>query len=228
MFAFAAVKKFPKRLITMGSVSKNYSAILHFFEYPFQTEASKRKNLYVFKCKVCLNSYDSRPGLTRNLNAHLDTHKNQIAYWLDRYKGKEKIKLSEFQLNLIKYIVTTNSSLTELDNPYLKLLIGEKLPTYDCFRNSLLPTFTKTLTDSIENELNRSDSICLVTDMWSTKSMVSYIAVGAYCSTLRDRTFFVIGMLDMEDNSHTAENISKYLMNIINVYKFDKKKIHCN
>jgi hypothetical protein len=70
-------------------------------------------------------------------------------------------------------------------------------------------------------------SICLISDIWTNKSMLDFMGLAV---NIVDRNFkrqtLVIGMKQMP-GPHNAENIIAVLMDLINRYEnLDKSRIH--
>jgi hypothetical protein len=104
--------------------------------------------------------------------------------WLDKFnnqntKHKKKYVISSDMLMLIKYFITSYSALTELGNPHFRNLLANA--KYDAPSGR---TLKQVLDDSIdkvyakiEEKLNESIAICLITDIWTNKRNEDFIAI---------------------------------------------------
>ena len=131
-------------------------------------------------------------------------------------------------LNLIKYFVTSISSLIELKNEYLRALIAPKIQItgVKTFTNKILPKVLDMLYEEIDKILSNALTITLITDIWTNKQNTDFIGLAAVVSNqLGEKSILVIGMMAMV-GSHSAENIKKCIEEMINQYKFDKKKLN--
>jgi hypothetical protein len=104
--------------------------------------------------------------------------KHQVSRdWYNLYKqrngNKSKNYISTPMLNLIKYVVSSNSSISELENEHLRTLINEnlKLPSVYTFRYNILPQILEKLKLKIEEKLKKADYITLIPDGWSSNSI---------------------------------------------------------
>ena len=113
-------------------------------------------------------------------------------------------------LNLVKYFISSNSSLTELKNPYLISLLkqaGIKIPCDKTFKITILPEVVKLVMDAINKKLDQSLIISLIVDMWSDPQMTSFMGLACMITTNESaRECFVLGLEEMHD-SPTAENV---------------------
>lgn len=133
-------------------------------------------------------------------------------------------------MNLCKYIISSNTALSELTNPYLWNLVDKslKVPTYHTFRHSTLPKILQTLHDALNEKLRKSESICLIVDLWTNRMQLDFLALGA--SLIDDdlhQELLILGMERMQ-GPHNAENIKQIIEKIVNSYSFNKTKINCN
>lgn len=232
LMELAKMNSFPKKELIVEGIKKHYTSILNFFILPSES-LHQEQFLHVY-CKICDSKLKVRVGKFRNLNGHLDAHYDKIGIWLDKYKADEsKVILNDDTLYLVKYFITSNTNLTELENPYLRELLkkntGFKLPSYRSFRNELLPEIMKSFHIAIEKMLKDAATISLIIDMWSSKSTTSFMAIGAQCcSNLLTQEFAVISIDDLGNETQSAQMIKGYIEAAINKYSFDKSKINCN
>ena len=78
----------------------------------------------------------------------------------------------------------------------------------------------------IQSRLERSITVCLISDIWSRKQMLDFMGLAA-CTTnnLYENEVLVIGMCLMP-GSHSSEFIKEAIESLVNRYKFDKSIIH--
>jgi hypothetical protein len=101
-----------------------------------------------------------------------------------------------------------------------------KLVSYETFTDRMIPALLTSLNSFIEQKLQKSISITLISDCWTGQfSNEEYLGLAA---NLINETFqietLVIGMERLE-NGHSAEECKQAIEKIINQFKFDKKKI---
>ena len=135
---------------------------------------------------------------------------------------------------LVKYFISSNTSLSELANPHLLALINHlagpnkpiKLPLYNKFRHTLLPKVLEMMYKELESKLKSAASVILIVDMWS-KNATDFIAIGgALMYHNFDREIVILNMQRME-RAHTGEYVKKCVEDMINRFEFDKSKVHC-
>jgi hypothetical protein len=136
--------------------------------------------------------------------------------------------ISDESLNLLKYFITSDSALEQLNNKYLRQVLLPDLKVFSVwtFRYKILPAIMLKLKEAIESKLKASDSIILVTDGWTGQfSNIEYFALCAQTiNSSWDTELLVIGMIELLDG-HSAEEIKKAIEKMINEYNFDKSKI---
>jgi hypothetical protein len=74
------------------------------------------------------------------------------------------------------------------------------------------------LTEALNSKLENAFSVCLISDIWTNKSMLDVNF---------NRKTLVIGMMLMPGN-HSADYINEAIEILVNIYDFDKSKIHGN
>jgi hypothetical protein len=175
-------------------------------------------------------------GVFTNLNRHLNNeHSNLINFkrYLTLYneqnsKHKKKYAITPKMLILIKYFITSNSALAEMNNDYFRYILAEA--KYDAPGDQ---TFKKVVEDAydlvkrqISEKLDEAIAVTLITDIWTNKKNEDYIAVSA--SLVHEgfvREVVTLGM-QLMNGKHNAEDIKLGVENIVNYYiKFDKSKI---
>ena len=73
-------------------------------------------------------------------------------------------------------------------------------------------------------KMNKADSICLITDIWTSRSNSDFIALAAVLCHGNSKELIIIG-LDRMKGPHCAENIQLSIEDMINKYQIDKSKI---
>ena len=127
-------------------------------------------------------------GSLTNLNKHLKTESEHpmTQNWYKKYleftnQGSKSPIIDNKTYKLIRFIISTNTSLSQLKNPeFLEIIDSNKIkmPANFSFRNTFLPQVMRKLVSAIESKLQNADTICLITDIWTNKSMTDYIALG--------------------------------------------------
>jgi hypothetical protein len=234
--------RFPKITLNFIDGTYPYTAILNLFkiEKNFNFKKDEMKNYKVpVVCLFCKKTYHSKKGRFHNLNAHIDDHAAngnvECREWLKRYrefKGvKSQLKHTQSTNNemlLVYHFMASNSALTQLkEKSFLKICekAGIEVPNVKTFKRRILPNAMKMLKKKIEAKLESSARICLLTDIWTNKQMLDFIAVSANLIFENfDKETVVIGMMKMP-GPHNAENIKFCVEKIVNKYKFEKSKV---
>lgn len=188
-------------------------------------------------------------GKVTNLNKHLKQHKLSIDWYTmycNRNGKKSKNYLSDKMLNLVKYIISSNASLNELENSFLRNLVIDELTLASTrtFKHDFLPQIMKKLKSAIEEKLNEAIYITLIPDGWTSLNRTEFLGktfifvivkasslkiynlgLGAQLADMFFETEKVTLGFEEIIGGHTSENIKKAIQNIINMYKFDKSKI---
>jgi hypothetical protein len=138
--------------------------------------------------------------------------------------------LTDKQLALVKYFISSNTALTQLQNPHLLKILDKSIeaPSYHSFRNTFL-SIVMNLMRAVQNEkLQNANAITLIVDMWTSKNNKDFIVLGS--ATMDDcfeREIMVLDMMRMTTN-HTAEHVKECCETMVNKFDFDKSKINCN
>ena len=181
--------------------------------------SSDDKTTYPFKCRLCSNTYESPWAAFTNLNSHLRFHTFSIDPKYEKYKiwhedrtEDEREFLTENVLLLTKHFITTNSNFTEFQSESMIELLsqikGLEMPHYKTFRFEILPTVYEIMRGCIETELEKAESICLISDLWSSKAMKSFIAISAVIvDSLFEKKILVIDLVCLKASIHTAETL---------------------
>jgi hypothetical protein len=223
--------EFPKKMFIFGRAKVFYTQRLHFFTSNRIFEQRPTENVK-FTCKFCECTLSTTFPLFQNLNAHLKLHNKFNNEWLNEFNkdksGSKSSQLDDATYDLIRYIISSNTALSQLENPFFQNLLKEKmkLPCIKTFRNTKLPLVYKQLIDVIDQKLDNALTITLITDIWTNKIMADFIGLAAVIvNKFKEREFFVIGMMGMPGN-HTAENVKYAIEHLVNNYKFNKLKCH--
>jgi hypothetical protein len=226
-------KKFPQKTFIFDKIKKNYNCALNFFEC--QTIfTNKPTGRIEFTCLGCEKIYHARIGRTGNLNRHLNSHQEQkLRKWIQLYDAWntkcQHSKITAGVMIMVRYFITSNVALNELKNPILRYVFKKaniSYPGLHTFRHKTLPEVMVILQSKIETKLMDAETICLITDIWTTRQMVDFIAVAVNITNEDfEKETFVIGM-KVFVGRHTAERIKHKIEEIVNEYQnFLKKKI---
>jgi hypothetical protein len=229
LIEFSKTNVFPKKEFAISNTIRKFTVVLHFFD-SVRIFENKPEEKLEFSCKICSKSYSAKLGETTNLNKHLSKH-TELNGWMKSYdsfnNGSKKAKITEQDLKIIEFVISSNTSLSQLKNPTFHNLSSIKLPCYERFRDTFLPQIMEKMKQAITEKLNKASFVCLIVDLWSSRNGSDFLAlVGLLGLKCLDREIIVLDMLRMND-SHTSENIKLTIENIINSYSFDKRKITC-
>lgn len=182
MLNFAKENKFPQKTIWFGTNKKYYTPVLHFFKHnsEFETKPEKKTSIK-FECKeegCILNEYFGDFG---NLNKHLKLH-SKGKRWYELYikeKNKESSEsgISPTKILLIKFFITSNLALKQLENVYLRKCLKDEInmPCIKTFKfNYLVEVFSK-MKVKIGEKCNEAEYITLVPDGWSDDPNTHYL-----------------------------------------------------
>ncbi len=124
-------REFPKKEFIIDGVTKSYTAYLNFTQS--KTTIEDKKLQIEFQCLFCnVIPFKAKLGETSNIKAHLSRAHNKIlGSWFHIYDN-QNISTSNFEINdntlkLVKYIISSNTAHSELENPYLRDLIPFKM-----------------------------------------------------------------------------------------------------
>ena len=137
----------------------------------------------------------------------------------------QKKEITDDVLQVVSFFISSNTSLLQLDNPALRTCFKLKLPCSDTFVTTYLPFVLDRVYAEIGELLVNSESVCLISDIWTNKQMLDFMGlVACTIDSFFQRQFIVIGMCLMPGN-HCAENIKKAVEVLVNRYDFDYSKI---
>lgn len=222
-------KRFDKKDFVIENEVKRYTTILNFFESKRYFDDKKFTTNVIFTCKICKIKLQANFPCFSNLSKHLRKH-TEFNKWEKDFKLIKKIKepiLTDKNLDLIKFFISSNTSLLQLKNPYFHKLFEGMLPSYHTFKSVFLPRVFTLFKEAIEAKLKIAVSVSLIADIWTTKTMTDFIAVAASITfPSYKKEIIIIGMIRMP-GKHSADTIGKAIETIVNEYHFDKAKISC-
>jgi hypothetical protein len=177
--------KFPKKSVLFGSKEKFYTPVLHFFKHKSQFQVKPSKKIK-FECKEDGCILHEAFGDLSNLNHHLTKHV-KTKKWYELYKkrnddGSESnlIGISETKLLLIKFFVTSNLALKQLENVYLRKCLKDeiKMPCIKTFKFTYLVEVFNKMKCLISEKCKEATYITLVPDGWSDDLNSHYLGIG--------------------------------------------------
>jgi len=222
-----------KKVFLIKNEVKKYSNRLHWFSSSrIFTDIDPFQEKVAFACKICKVTIQCRFPHFTNLSHHLalDDH-GQFRKWKSLQPKIGGTAISDEVFALIKFLVSSYSSLSQIKNQYLheilKPEIREKISSFKDFRYKILPEVFDILKNEINRRLNRATTISLVVDIWTNCIMADYLGLAAVLSyELGHRDVLIIGFGRMQ-GYHDSVNIKKMVEELVNVYDFNKKKIAC-
>ena len=128
-------------------------------------------------------------------------------------------------MSLVKFIVSTNTSLNQLKNQELVNCL--KIDTFDpeTFSKVIVPNVLKEVYKVLNEMLVDADNITLISDIWSSRTLYDFMGVDV--STINDNfvgEISVIGMT-LTPGNHCAEMIKKAIEKVVNRFDFDSSKL---
>jgi hypothetical protein len=177
----------------------------------------------------CGKEFFANLGATTNLNKHISKIHLKTKEWYDMYtfyNGFSKsVQLDDFSFNLVKYFISSNAGICELENPHLRKILSHSPPGEFAFDNLLKDVDTK-LKSLIEIKLKNAEAISLIMDIWTSSTNKDFISLAAVTiNNCLQRDVYIISHCRME-NSHEAEYLKECVEKMINSYTFDKSKIY--
>ena len=165
------------------------------------------------------------------MNKHLKDHANkmrgELLKWHDSYIVITQRKHKYFDnstLTLVKYFISSNASLVTLCNPHMLSLMKIDIPCEHTFIRTILPEIFANLEKGLESKLQDATCISLISDIWTTKGLIDFLAICISTSDLNfKREIIVLGMIQMPGR-HAAENVKAAIEDLINKFEFDKSK----
>ena len=232
LFALAAKGEFPRKTFIFGKKRYLSTSRLHFFS-SIRIFSERPTTNIQFKCKFCNLILHACFPIFTGLSKHLLTHNEFNLNWI-HYNEKSKKKANAILDNniydLIRYIISSNTAMLQLENEFFVKLLEPKMkiPCIRTFRYTHLPSIYRQMLDAINDKLDKALTICLITDIWTNRIMADFIGLAAIIvNESFKQELLVIGMTSMTGN-HTSENIKNQIEFLVNSYKFNKLKSHGN
>ena len=174
-------KIFPLKCVYFGAHKKKYTPVLHFFDHEceFDEFSEKAKIKFICKQEKCVKHESF--GALSNLNKHLLLHEKSKQWYQNYVKSKKKTKsgmvLSDAKLNLIKFFITSNLALKQLENVYLRKCLKDeiKLPCVKTFRTTFINEIIGLLHDKIQIKCQEASFITLIPDQWSDTANTHFL-----------------------------------------------------
>ena len=225
---------FPQVTFKIDGKSVMRASTYNWFHSQRVFDANPTSNIE-FKCILCPDALGQRTtrlkaplGKTGNLNKHGFTHE-QFRLWHDRYLAyvhkSNSFKRDERNMNLLKFILSSNVALEVMSNQYLRALLPFKPPSVKTLRQVYLPSALDMLRASIEGMLDTSLAVTLIVDIWTNTKMVDFLGLAAVIMNSKGmKESFVLGMTTMRGR-HNAENVKLAIERVVNKFKFDKSKL---
>jgi hypothetical protein len=176
-------KEFPKKPFVVEGNQKLYCSYLFFTKSILNIQ--NKNDFVAYKCLLCKIVINCKPAYSRNIKRHLETsckNKKLIIDWMKLYNASQNVihkQISDEMLKLILFFISSNTSLVQLDNPYFRSLMTFNLPSARYFNDTLLPKTLEQLYEKINEKLIDSEYICLISDIWTTRTMYDFMGLAA-------------------------------------------------
>ena len=128
-------------------------------------------------------------------------------------------------------IALDNQPYSIVDDMGFKSLLQELRPNYKIpkrkyFTDTIVPTIYESAKTFMQKSISMASFMSITTDIWSSNSKDSYISCTGHCVFENfDQQVLVLHVKPFP-KSHTGENISEIIRNMINNYDIPKNKIH--
>jgi hypothetical protein len=115
---------------------------------------------YPKKCMLSPTVISCKPAESRNVKRHLEFDrkgKGIIANWWIAYNltlNFSRREITEDEMNLMKFFLSSNTSIIQLENQYLRNCFKFSLPCAKTFTETILPSVLDKLSNIIEKKLN--------------------------------------------------------------------------
>lgn len=234
ILSLAKKRVFPLKTFKIANRVKKYTSILNFFTSIREFDTKPCGNV-LFICKEKRCKLEAPLGDFSNINKHFINKPNDHPVgkeWYELYKKNSKSRneklLPENTFNLLKYFISSDTALDQINNQFLRKVLCPNIKVYSVwtFRYKLIPAVMKKLKSSITQKLNMAEFITLVTDGWTGQfSNMEYWAVCAQTVNSSWQTELItIGMVETP-RGHSAEELQIAIQNIVNEFNFDLKII---
>lgn len=227
MYSLAANYVFPKKTLKIEGTIKPYTSVLHFFDC--DREFATRIDGQKFICKICKSELSSPLSDFSNLNKHLIRHEASNN-WYEKMKAaknkpKERKVLSNETYNLIKFFISSDTAIAQMNNPYLRACIHPNAQLFSpfTFRFKILPEVFNQMNEEITKKLKECSSVTLIPDGWT--GTFEYLGLAAQLTNgAFEKEIIIIGMKVLT-KGHAAEEVQEAIEKIVNRYTFDKSKV---
>ena len=185
-----------------------------------------------FKCIFCSLPISAVLGDTWNVRTHLNTHAEEadLVTWLKAYDAisndpPNKYSIDNETMKIVRYFISRNSALSDFDSESFRDLLSDykrEIPCSKTFSTKILDNVYEMLLIEINKILNEAFSVCLISDIWTSKQMLDFMGVAAnIINSNFEKETIVIG-LQLMPGCHNAEHIKEAIQLIVNKYTFNK------
>ena len=136
------------------------------------------------------------------------------------------MSISSDVMNLIKFVITSNSALNVMNNDYF-FKVSKVCPSYREFRHNLLPAVFKKLNMQIQMILDSAMYVVLLTDLWTDPYQRDFIALVAIVINVDSSSKVMTMAMKRCTEGHTGEYLRTVIEDMVNSFDFDKTKIKC-
>ena len=128
-------------------------------------------------------------------------------------------------MKIVRYFISRNSALSDFDSESFRDLLSDykrEIPCSKTFSTKILDNVYEMLLIEINKILNEAFSVCLISDIWTSKQMLDFMGVAAnIINSNFEKETIVIG-LQLMPGCHNAEHIKEAIQLIVNKYTFNK------
>ena len=142
-------------------------------------------------------------------------------------KQSKKLSISTEMFDLIKFFISSDLSLNQLNNIYLRRILKDeiRMPSVYTFRYKYLNAIMIKLHAQIDFKCKSAEAITLIPDGWVDNLNTEYLGLGAQLTNdCFEKEVIVLGFIEVI-GGHCAENIKAAIETIVNKYEFDKSKV---
>ena len=157
-------KEILKKKLFKVDNNEHYKTLIYNF-FDSKTEFKEWPTSSVeFTCIICYGICTEKLNHSTNLMKHLKKHNSEIdntlAVWFTEYKNQkqttvQKEGIDENTLELVKYFISSNTALKELNNVHLlhfMRMAGLKMPCSKTFKNKIMPEVIQKVKNSINSK----------------------------------------------------------------------------
>ena len=120
------------------------------------------------------------------------------AYDSDSQTPSNKFLIDNETVKMVRYFVASNTAAKNFDCPYFRdLLVGYSVqrPCSDTYSNSILPSIVQAVKYELEKLLNKCFSVCMISDIWTSKHMLDLVATNIIDIKTFNRETILIGKI---------------------------------